>query len=175
MSIPQWISKTAEEAVEPKVTDDAKLPVNFQDKAYDQLLEMYSNGTLDEEASQIIEEVEFLRDVMNVAISNVKRKVLDKDVLKKEAKDAPVLDFSKSTENVPPAMPSGRLPKSLPQRLSPKLKDPETTKWKEIRFNKRTGTWQAVVTTRSVKNFTIENEAIDFIKKANITTNPIIS
>jgi len=66
-------------------------------------------------------------------------------------------------------MPSGaKLPekKNSPGKLParPNREEPESTKWKEIRFNKKDGKWQIVTTTRVVRNYNSEDEALDAAK-----------
>jgi hypothetical protein len=148
---------------------------------------MYKGGKLDDWASQVMEEVECLRDVMNTAVSQVNQK-LEQPVVAKTAaptKEKPKakdnldkpFDFgdARLTEEAPKEISEddedeedkGLLPPSNNRKLPPKMKEPETTKWKEIRFNKRTGTWQVVVTIRHTRNFLSEDEAVDFTKKAS--------
>ena len=154
MGIPHWIAKTAKE--------DGESPnVNFSDSTYDKLLGLYNEGKLDNATAQIVEEVEYLRDVMNHTVSQIK----DKMAISKEAAPAPEKPMAPAKE-VPPPSPSGApLSKT---KLEPRLKEPETTKWKEIRFNKRTGTWQCVITTRLTRNFLSEDAAVEFTKKASL-------
>lgn len=165
MAIPQWIKKTAEEA-------DKHDSINFADGTYNKLIDMYKSGALDEWASQIVEEVECLRSVMNNAVSEVSRKL---GLVKTAAPAAPAapkegpLDFGDERLKEVPA-PGATSPN---RKMSPKMKEPETTKWKEIRFNKRTGTWQTVVTIRHVRNFMTEDEAVDFTKKAGLDKNTL--
>jgi len=165
MAIPQWLRKAAEEA------GHKDAPVDFSDGTYAKLIEMYKSGKLDNWASGVIEEVEQLRDVMNSAVSQVSSKLgLTKIALKDGgpmAKDAPFEIGDERLKEVPTA-PKPKAGEEPSRRLPPKMKEPETTKWKEIRFNKRTGTWQVVVTIRHTRNFMSENEAVDFTKKASL-------
>lgn len=172
MAIPSWISKAAEELDKGK---DAL--VNFSDHTYDKLVELYKGGKLDETSSALVEEMEELRGVLNHAVAQASEQILS---IKKEAapaappkpkgkgEDAP-FDFGderlKEEMTPAPASPKGETPGKLPARI----KQPETTKWKEIRFNKRTGTWQVVVTIRHTRNFSTENEAVEFTKKAEMS------
>ncbi len=161
MSIPKWLAKAAEECTE-------KLNVNFSDPIYEKFLGLYNEGKLDEGAERVVEEIEYLRDVMNHAVAKLS--------LNKEAKEgAPADELSEPVKSdktdklleVPPTPPSG---KPVERKMLPgRVKEPETTKWKEIRFNKRTGTWQCVITTRMTRNFLSENEAVEFTKKANLS------
>lgn len=167
MAIPQWVKKVAEEA--------HKDTVNFTDSTYDKLVDMYKSGKLDDWASQVVEEVEQLRDVMNTAISQVSNKLLLKEAAPKTAlKTAPMKELPFDIgDNRLKEIPDVPLKLNTPEtgtnrKLPPKMKQPETTKWKEIRFNKRTGTWQVVVTIRHTRNFMSENEAVDFTKKAEL-------
>lgn len=163
MAIPQWLNKVAE--------DHKDAPVDFSDGTYAKLLDLYKQGKLDAWASGVVEEVEQLRDVMNTAIAQVSTKLeLTKTaapaaVKEKPAKDMPFEVGDERLREVPKAEEGGA------RRLPPKMKEPETTKWKEIRFNKRTGTWQVVVTIRHTRNFMSENEAVDFTKKAELEDN----
>ena len=163
MSIPKWLTKTAVEEVEKSSG------VNFSDPAYEKLLGLYNEGKLNEEDALRVEQLEYLRDIMNHTVSKMS--------ISKEAKESPATlpekkppqepKVEKSIPEVPPPFSSGRpIEKS---KLPPRVKEPETTKWKEIRFNKRTGTWQCVVTTRLTRNFLSENEAVEFTKKANLS------
>jgi hypothetical protein len=162
MSIAPWIKKTAEEA------EHKEAPVDFSDHYYAKLVDMYKQGKLDSWASQIVEEVEQLRDVMNSAISQVSCKLGLTKIAAAPVKDMPFELGDERLKEVP-------TPKKLDKgeqparRLPPKMKEPETTKWKEIRFNKRTGTWQTVVTIRHTRNFLSENEAVEFTKKAELS------
>jgi len=181
MAIPSWLQKTASEVEEVK--DEKGPSVNFMDDTYKKLLDMYKGGKLDDWASQIMEEVECLRDVMNTAISQVNQKLepmaktaapktkekpfdfgdarLKEDVTPREEKeDAEEAEEDGDDEKT-------ILPGTVNRKLPPKMKEPETTKWKEIRFNKRTGTWQVVVTIRHTRNFLSEDEAVDFTKQAS--------
>ena len=68
MSIPKWITD---------VTSEEKLKqVNFQDETYDKLLSMYKSGELEDWAAEVVEEVEYLRDVMNTAVANAGGRIL---------------------------------------------------------------------------------------------------
>jgi len=175
MGIPHWITKAANEA-----GDEKGASVNFMDETYKKLLDQYKGGKLDEWASQVVEEVELLRDVMNAAISQVNQKMtgVAKTAAPEKPKGPPAstkegpLDFGDERlkeEMTPPAeAPTGPLSKTPTKKLLPKMKEPETTKWKEIRFNKRTGTWQTVVTIRHTRNFLSEDEAVEFTKRAGL-------
>lgn len=166
MTIPQWLSKVAEEHTES--------PVDFSDGTYARLVDMYKQGKLDAWASKVVEEVEQLRDVMNSAVSHVSAKL----GLVKVAAPIPAKVNTPTPKDGPLEVGDDRLrevPKIDPTRkLPPKMKEPETTKWKEIRFNKRTGTWQVVVTIRHTRNFMSENEAVEFTKKADLEDGKIV-
>lgn len=160
MGIPQWLNKVAE--------DHKDAPVDFSDSTYAKLVDMYKQGKLDGWASQVVEEVEQLRDVMNSAIAQVSTKLgLAKTAAPATTPAAPKKDipFDIGDERLKEE-PTKQLPGT--RKLPPKMKEPETTKWKEIRFNKRTGTWQTVVTIRHTRNFITESEAVDFTKKAEL-------
>lgn len=160
MAIPQWLNKVAE--------DHKDAPVDFSDGTYAKLLDMYKQGKLDEWASGVVEEVEQLRDVMNSAIAQVSTKLELTKTAAPAAKPAKDLPFEIGDERLKEEKNPGE---AGVRRLPPKMKEPETTKWKEIRFNKRTGTWQVVVTIRHTRNFMSENEAVDFTKKAELEDN----
>ncbi len=159
MAIPQWLNKAAK--------DHQDAPVDFSDGTYAKLIEMYKQGKLDEWASGVVEEVEQLRDVMNTAITQVSSKL----GIAKTAAPA-VAEPKKPAKDLPFEIGDERLKEEpnpgINRKLPPKMKEPETTKWKEIRFNKRTGTWQVVVTIRHTRNFMSENEAVEFTKKADL-------
>jgi len=72
MGIAPWIFKTAEE---PHT-------VNLSDKGYDSLLQKYRDGNMDPASADALEEIEYLRDLINVASS----KLLERDG--KEVKEA---------------------------------------------------------------------------------------
>jgi len=165
MKLPSWIIKTAEDLGEIKEpveegfsTQDGHI-VNFSDPLYHELLDKYGNQQLSDEQVAALEQVEYLRDLINVAVARLHDGAITKEAA---APSKPLSAVPDLPAEVPPTMPSGKQPKVLPARI----KEPETSKWKEIRFNKRTGTWQGVVSTRHVRNFNSEAEAVDFIKKA---------
>jgi hypothetical protein len=165
MAIPKWITATVNEV-------DKSTSVDFMDDTYKKLLDMYKGGKLDDWASQVIEELECLRDVMNTAVSQVNQKLeggVDKTAAPASKAEAP-FEFGdeRLKEEMTPKKEDTALPASPSRKLPPKIKEPETTKWKEIRFNKRTGTWQTVITIRHTRNFMTEAEAIDFTKKAGL-------
>lgn len=171
--IPDWINRAADE-IGP-INKDAK--VNFSDETHSKLLKLHQEGKLDPWAKEALEEIETLRGVMNEAVLQVDKKLAQP--MTKEAKVPPAppkkaeveapLDFGdeRLKEEMTPALDEkGKEVERLP---ATKVKQPETTKWKEIRFNKRTGTWQTTVTIRHTRNFMSENEAVEFAKKANLT------
>jgi len=143
MKIPNWITKVADLGEEPKAPEATETnQLNLE--AYEQLLAKKTEGTLKDEEVSALKEIE---ELLKVAITAAEQ-------LAGVKKEAATPMFPKQKKDV----------------LPPKIKEPETTKWKEIRFNKRTGTWQVVITTRHVRNFLTENEAIDFTKKASLAT-----
>lgn len=166
MPIPEWLSKVAAEAKDSSV--------DFMDARYADLLNKLKEGKLDDTTASVVDEIEQLRGVINAAVSKLT------GTMHKEAK-APVAEppamkltpdeqqaqalIADSPEDAPPKDLDG---KPKPGKIPAKVKQPETTKWKEIRFNKRTGTWQVVVTIRHTRNFLSENEAVDFTKKASM-------
>lgn len=147
MKISNWITKVANlDEATPEVTKTPETN-SLNLAAYEQLLKKKADGTLKDEDASTLNEIE---ELLKVAIKAAEQLV----GVKKEA-----------------ATPM--FPKQQRDVLPPKIKEPETTKWKEIRFNKRTGTWQVVITTRHVRNFLTENEAIDFTKKASLNAKAI--
>jgi hypothetical protein len=177
MAIPQWLTKTASE-----VKDATP---NLSSPTWDEIVEQYKAGKLNPWSVQVVEEVLALLGVVDTAIAALQKQKdqpesLDKPMDKKAAPtkekekakpadDAP-FDFGDDRlkeEMTPEKEDKDVLPGSVNRKLPPKMKEPETTKWKEIRFNKRTGTWQVVVTIRHTRNFLSEDEAVDFTKKAS--------
>ena len=177
--IPSWIIKTA--------NDEKGTSVKLTDDTYKKLLDMYKGGKLDEWATQVMEEIECLLDVVNTAIDQVSQKLEGKPAVAKTA--SPAKEKEKEKEKVEHTTPldfgderlkeemsteeeeeeeKRILPGTVNRKLPPKMKEPETTKWKEIRFNKRTGTWQTVISIRHTRNFMTEDEAVDFTKKAEL-------
>jgi hypothetical protein len=171
MGIPKWLSKAAEEA-EPKKP-------SFTNEIWEKILSLSDGGKLDDSLTEFVEEMKSLKDLMDTALG----KLTEQAAITKQAK-APELPKSKEEpehlkltpeeerinkliNEVPPSAPKETNPSGR-KKLAPRLKEPETTKWKEIRFNKRTGTWQVVVTIRHTRNFMSENDAIDFTKKAEL-------
>lgn len=160
MRIPSWILKTAEKDDTPAIS--------FSDPAYDELFSKYKSGSLDDEAADAVEQIEYLRDVMNVAVSKLLKGNSKEAATKELPKDTPAADLPTppARKEVPPPAPSGAtLPARENDKKKEKVPEPEATKWKEIRYNKRDGKWEAIVTTRSVRHFNTEDEAIDFTKK----------
>lgn len=173
MSIPNWLKATIKESIE-------KASVNFSDATgtYEGLLELYSKGQLDEKAAQAVEEIQSLLNLIEDATGKLDREVAGLKKIAAPPATAPIsygdANVDKLLKESPPMVPSPvdelkeEPKKAIPRgKLPPKIKQPETTKWKEIRFNKRTGTWQVVVTIRHTRNFLTENEAVDFTKKAS--------
>lgn len=176
MKIPNWISKVADEGeVVKEEKPEEHSEINFNSNDYGELCK----GELSPEKAAALEQVKELICFLNMVVDKLKR---GDDVAEDHhPKEAPAMlkeaaNNTKQMPNLGPPLPNpvkedqGRGQKSLPPA---KIKEPETTKWKEIRFNKRTGTWQVVITTRHVRNFLSENEAIDFTKKAQLEKNAI--
>ena len=174
MAIPQWITKTANE-----VKDAAS---NVTSPAWEGLVEKYKAGTLDQWGTQVVEEVLSLLGVIDSAITELEKKVGEKpamakialaetpDKKKSKEKEGP-FDFGdeRLVEKGPEEVEEDKevLPGAVNRKLPPKMKEPDTTKWQEIRFNKRTGTWQTVITIRHTRNFMTKDEAVEFTKKAS--------
>ena len=176
MSIPEWINKVA---ADNSLEKDSK----FSDEIYTSLLK---NENLNEEQRETLDEISTLLDVCDVATKKLHENI--SGTIRKEA--APKLPPAASkapetitdedlgmTPDVAEALhkPKDDIPKIPGAKIPPKVKQPETTKWKEIRFNKRTGTWQTVVTIRHTRNFLTEDEAVDFTKKAGLDANEKLS
>jgi hypothetical protein len=145
MNIPDWLKDVTNDK-KPAVVKKAM----FNEEAYKALLAKASEGKFDESKTQALGEITELLKVVDNAVES-----LSNGLTKKAA----------------PLMPPASMPAPAKKKknvLPPKIKEPETSKWKEIKFNKRTGTWQVVVTQRHVRNFLSENEAIDFTKKASL-------
>lgn len=178
MAIPEWINKTVNDSLEKNSK------VNFSDETHSKLLAAVE--TLPEADKETLEQISQLLGVINVAVGELGKKYLGD--IKKEA--APRVPPAAVKVSPPPPLPAAKLqdadlgmgsgisepqkpmmskPKG-PGKLPAKIKEPETTKWNEIRFNKRTGTWQVVITVRHTRNFLSENEAVDFTKKASLNT-----
>jgi len=162
MKIPSWISKVASES------EEEKTKVNLQDPIYSELKEKVGE---DEDKLTALSEIDFLVNFANYAISQLAVQMgLIKEAASKQMPSLPKLppemsvpEAREKITEVPPSLPGDKGGK-----LPGKIREPETTKWKEIRFNKRTGTWQTVVTTRHTRNFATENEAVEFTKKAEL-------
>jgi len=166
-NIKNWIMKTAEELGE--IVDDESYKtkdgrsISFHDEAYEELRKKATDGQLSDEVATAVSEIEFLLDTAKVATARILDKMETKEGATKGIPASPAA-VEKDLKAVPPPLPSGKDPTKIPG----KIKEPETTKWKEIRFNKRTGTWQVVITTRHTRNFATEDEAIDFTRKASL-------
>ena len=169
MEIKNWILKTADDIgeVEEKEdhevykTKDGRL-IEFGDKVFEELRQKLIKGELSEEEQATVSEIEYLLDTAKVATARMLDNMgspSDKEGATKTLPENPA-----EVGEVPPALPSKREPTKIP----PKIKEPETTKWKEIRFNKRTGSWQVVVTQRHTRNFASEDEAITYTRKAEL-------
>lgn len=168
MGIPEWLTRTAKESIE-------KTSVKFSDETFSRLLDKYQKGLLDAAASSAVEEILSLLGVIDNAVAKLDQNVsgLNKaaktesltgdDRIDKLLEETPA---NKAPEPKPEAMPDAKTP-APKGKIPAKIKQPETTKWKEIRFNKRTGTWQTVVTVRHSRNFLTEEEAVEFTKFAN--------
>lgn len=168
MPIPEWLTKVAAEAKDSSV--------DFMDARYADLLNKLKEGKLDDTTASAVDEIEQLRGVINQAVSKLtgtmhkeaktplKTSPTDDDYSPEAMKLTP--DEEKVNKLIADSPEVADKPK--PGKLPAKIKQPETTKWKEIRFNKRTGTWQVVVTIRHTRNFLSENEAVDFTKKASM-------
>ena len=173
MSIENWILKTAGEVGEMTQNEAYKTSkgreVKFSDEAYNELRARAQKGDLSPEQIEAVSQIEYLWDTIKVATARLHDQLEAPEQVEAATKPMPKAPekvdevVEEVKEEVPPAMPSGNKPAN---KLAPTIKEPETTKWKEIRFNKRSGTWQAVVTTRHTRNFETESEAIDFLKKA---------
>ena len=151
--ISEWILKTAEEA--------EKSVVDLSDPKYKELCEKYEKDQLTAKEAGAFEEIEYLRDLVNV----VATKILNGLCTDKEAAKPPSPEPSK--KEVPPPMASGKemaqKPKVLP--AMPGNTEPQVTRWKEVRFNKKDGKWQTVLSERTVNNFNTEDEALEFLGK----------
>ena len=175
MGIPNWVRTALKESIE-------KTSVEFSDATgtLDQLLDLYARGQLDEKSAAAVEEIKTLLNLVENATEKLGKTV---GGLSKIAKDEPISFGDKNVDNLlkesPPMVPSpaetaapalapGKDKAPSKGKLPAKIKQPETTKWKEIRFNKRTGTWQVIVTIRHSRNFLTENDAVDFTKKASV-------
>jgi len=158
MKIANWIFKAAAD-------ESREQSINLTDAAYEDLLTQYHEGKLDDVDADTLEEIEFLRDLINVAatklIRGTTKEAAPKPLPNKKPGDETVM---RTVEKVPPPLPSGA---TFPERkkLPGKSPEPEATKWKEIRFNKREGKWQVIVSLRTVRNFNTEEEALDYAKK----------
>jgi hypothetical protein len=173
MAIPQWITKTANE-----VSDAAS---NVTSSTWEHILELQKAGKLPEHLAQAAEEIQSLLTLIDHAVVEIDKGMGEKPMTKMAApatkekpkeKEGP-LDFGderlleKGPEEDDDEEEKPTLPGTVNRKLPPKMKEPETTKWKEIRFNKRTGTWQTVITIRHTRNFLSEDEAVEFTKKAS--------
>jgi len=143
MGIPNWIIKVA----------DTKVDNLFPEDEYKNLLQKYDQGNLSGEEADALEEIAYLLHIIKTAVSKLVSPI----------KEAAAPESTPSKEVVPPAT----LPKVLPDRkvLPGKTPEPSSTKWKEIRYNKRDGKWQIITSIRTVRNFNSEEEALEFGKK----------
>lgn len=160
MPISEWLLKVAAESKDGSV--------DFMDERYADLLNRLKEGKLDDTTASVVNEIEQLRGVINAAVSKLT------GTLHKEAK-APAAEPTLTPDELQAQDLIADAPEVPPKETKPstgkipaKIKQPETTKWKEIRFNKRTGTWQVIVTIRHSRNFLSENDAVDFTKKASM-------
>jgi hypothetical protein len=170
MAIPKWI--------EDAVHIEKNSKVNFSDEMHSKLKDAAKAGHLSEEALEALAQVEQMLGVAADSVGVLCQRHLSDGAISKEAKPLPPPPPPPATSKVSPAdmgMGPGlaepqkpMMSKPKPGKLPGRVKEPETTKWKEIRFNKRTGTWQVVVTIRHTRNFLSENEAVDFTKKASL-------
>lgn len=175
MAIPQWITKAAND-----VKDTAS---NITSSTWEHILELQKAGKLPEHFAQAAEEIQSLLTLIDHAVGEIDKGVKEKPVEKQMAKiaaptkekpkgkegpldfgDERLLEEGPKDEDVEEKT---TLPGAVNRKLPPKMKEPETTKWKEIRFNKRTGTWQTVITIRHTRNFLSEDEAVEFTKQAS--------
>lgn len=169
MPIPDWLSKVAED-------------ITAESSTYKTRIEKLKADAHAQHA-EALEEAEQLADLLDAVLNKI-------EGIHKEAKDvqptAKVTPAPKSTSETfkltpeeeqaqeliadAPEVPPKTLDlgKGSKGKVPAKIKQPETTKWKEIRFNKRTGTWQVIVTIRHSRNFLSENDAVEFTKKANL-------
>lgn len=166
MNIAKWILETAgaEEIIsESGFKSESGKEVNFQDSSYNEIYKQYAKGSLKEVDAEAVEQIEYLRDVINVATAKLldtfNQPIKEAAPKKEEAPEAP------AAEKVPPALPSGRQPEVTPNKPSGKDSEPQITKWKESRYNERLKQWQAIVTQRKVVNFDTELQSIEFLKK----------
>ncbi len=165
--IPEWIVSTAEaEGVDVSGYKN----INLNDPVFQQLNDQYRKGSLSENDADAFEEIEYLRDVINVAVAKLSERMTspEKEAATKTLPDTDkideVPDLPEEKAEVPPPLPSGKDTPERKKTIIPGKGEPDTTKWKEVRFNKRAGKWQAVVTTRVVRNYDSEVAALDAAK-----------
>jgi len=135
MSIANWIFKVADESVEEI----------FPEKDYKDLLSKYKKGELKEVEASAVEEITYLLQIINSVIPKLINSKIE------------------AAETLRDSLPAEKLPER--KILPGKQPEPSSTKWKEIRFNKKDSKWQVISNVRTVRNFNSEEEALEFAKK----------